>query len=182
VALGVGAVLVVGNGSVATGAGGGIVGPHAFFDTRSDPSVICAYPDREQTRLRVLRIRGPRVDFPYEAGEVGSVVWRIVVRRSDDPSNGGWVAIGTRTLQRDVTVGFSVTFPSVSLNVDAPAGQAGIRVVSRLRCYDQGDNSVGFTRHPMRYYAWNVYGPDDPVRFDNVDRRSTGWCRQRWTP
>lgn len=160
----------------------GTVGAYRMFDSASDPSTLCAYPVGG-SRLSEFRARGPRVDFPSSAGQVGWVEWRAIVKRKTD--DGTWQNIGgADPVRRAVTVGFSMTFPTIAVPVGGTAGQARIRLVSRLDWFDQGDDRIGKVRHVVKNYGWDRFDDDvadtDMISFDQVVRRSTGSCPNRW--
>ena len=160
----------------------GTVGAYRMYDKKSDPSTLCAYPVGG-SKLKDLMARSPRVDFPSSVGQVGWVEWRTNVQRKTDA--GTWKTIGeVGRIRRTVTVGFSKTFPTMLLKVDGPTGQARIRLVSRLDWYDQGDKHVGKVRHVVRNYGWDRFNDDvldtDMISFDQIVRRSTGSCPNRW--
>jgi hypothetical protein len=178
--------LLLGTGNLAVGADSvsGKVGPYRMFDEPSDPSVICAYPDRSPTQLKVIRVRGPRVDFAYTIGEVGVVRWRLSAQRS--LNDGPWQTFVSANQDLVVTVGDTRTFATQDLAITLPAGRARVRVVSKLTWFEQPGppdmGPSGSVRHVMRHYAWNLYAPGDPIRYDDIERQSTDWCRQRWAP
>jgi hypothetical protein len=160
----------------------GTVGPYRMYDNKSDPSTLCAYPVGG-SKLKDLMARGPRVDFPSSAGQVGWVEWRTSVQRKTDA--GTWKTIGeVGRIRRTVTVGFTKTFPTVLLKVDGPSGQARIRLVSWLDWYDQGDDHVGRARHMVQNYGWDRFDDDvadpDMISFDQIARRSSESCANRW--
>lgn len=160
----------------------GTVGAYRMADRVSDPSTLCAYPV-SGSRLKEFRARGPRVDFPSSVGQVGWVEWRTIVKRKTDA--GTWKTIGEiDRVRRSVTVGFTMAFPTISVMVDGPTGQARIRLLSRLDWFDQGDNHVGRVRHAVRNYGWDRFDNDvtdpDMISFDQIARRSTGSCPNRW--
>lgn len=172
-------VLVSASPVVAADTVNGSVGSYRTFDSRSDPSTLCAYPVGG-SRLTQFRARGPRVDFPSKVGQVGWVDWRALVQRKTEA--GAWRTIARRDpLRRTVTVGFSKTFPTIAVPVNGPAGVARIRLVNRLDWFDQGDHRVGKVRHVVQNYGWDRYaGDSDPISFDQIQRRSTGSCANRW--
>jgi hypothetical protein len=135
------------------------------------------------SKLKQFRARGPRVDFPSSVGQVGWVDWRTIVQRKTDA--GSWKTVGQvgRT-RRTVTVGFTKTFPTLSVEIDGPTGQARFRLVNRLDWYDQGDKHVGKVRHVVQNYGWDRFDADvldtDMLSFDQIARRSTGSCPNRW--
>jgi hypothetical protein len=160
----------------------GTVGAYRMYDNKSDPSTLCAYPVGG-SKLKEFRARGPRVDFPSSVGQVGWVEWRASAQRMTDA--GTWKSIGdVKRIRRTVTVGFTKTFPTTSVKVDGPAGQARIRLVSRLDWYDQGDTRVGKVRHVVQNYGWDRFNNDvldtDMISFDEIVRRSTASCPNRW--
>jgi len=160
----------------------GTVGIYRMDDTASDPSTLCAYPVGG-SKLKYLMARGPRVDFPSSVGQVGWVEWRTVVHARS--STGAWKAIGQiGKVRRTVSVGFTKSFPTRLLPVKGPKGQAKIRLVNRLDWYDQGDSHVGRVRHVVRNYGWDRFDFDvantDMISFDQMARRSTGSCANRW--
>ena len=175
------ASLLVGTTMVANAADAtwGQVGPYKVSDTRSDPSTLCAYPDGG-TRLRWLRVRGPRVDFP-EAHPVGWVEWHTLTQRR--AGDGSWTTVArTEPLRRTVTLGFPVTFPTQNLPVEGQAGSASMRLIWRLSWFDQGDRRIGGARHAVANYGLVHYGPGDenPVRWQAIERRTKGSCPNRW--
>jgi hypothetical protein len=160
----------------------GTVGIYRMNDTAPDPSTLCAYPVAG-SKLKYLMARGPRVDFPSSVGQVGWVDWRTIVQAKS--GTGAWKTIGqTDQVRRTVTVGFTKSFPTKLLPVKGPKGQAKIRLVSRLDWFDQGNDRVGQVRHVVRNYGWDRFDSDvvntDMISFDQVARRSTGSCANRW--
>jgi hypothetical protein len=160
----------------------GTVGIYRMFDGKSDPSTLCAYPVGG-SKLKYLAARGPRVDFPSSVGQIGWVEWRTLIQRHTDA--GAWKTIGdVDRVRRTVQVGDTKTFPTRLLAVAGPTGQARIRLVSRLDWYDQGDNHVGKVRHVVQNYVWDRFDNDvadtDMISFDQIARRSTGSCPNRW--
>ena len=160
----------------------GTVGIYRTDDRAADPSTLCAYPVAG-SKLQYLMARGPRVDFPSSVGQVGWVDWRTLVQAKSGP--GAWKRIGSiEKVRRTVSVGFTKSFPTRLLPVKGPKGQARIRLVSRLDWFDQGDNHVGRVRHVVHDYGWDHFDFDvlhtDMISFDQIARRSTGSCANRW--
>lgn len=160
----------------------GTVGSYRMYDAKSDPSTLCAYPVGG-AKLQQFRVRGPRVDFPSSVGQVGWVEWRTIVQRKTD--TGAWKRIGeVGTMRRTVTVGFTRTFPTIDVPVAGPTGQARIRLVSRLVWFDQGDTRTGKVSHVVQNYGWDRFSNDvvdsDPISFDQIARRSSASCANRW--
>lgn len=162
----------------------GTVGRYDMRDAGPAPAVLCAYPNEADARLDRFRLRGPRVWFPETVGEVGWVDWRAVVQRKG--SSGPWRSIERAERLREAVDIYSAPerFRDRTLRLDGPTGTGRLRVVARLAWIDQGGDRVGGVRHVMRHYGWVGYGPggSDPIRFDDVDRRSNGSCASRWTP
>jgi len=160
----------------------GTVGIYRMDDSVADPSTLCAYPVGG-SKLQAFRARGPRVDFPSSVGQVGWVEWHTIVQRKTD--EGKWKAIGDiGKVRRTVTVGFTKTFPTIDVKVAGPAGQARIRLVSRLDWFDQGGSKVGKVRHVVRNYGWDRFDNSvvdtDMLSFDQIAKRSIGSCPNRW--
>ena len=160
----------------------GTVGIYRMFDSKSDPSTLCGYPVGG-SRLKHLMARGPRVDFPSSVGQIGWVEWRTIIQRKTDA--GTWKTIGDVVrVRRTVAIGDTKTFPTQLLTVSGPTGQARIRLVSRLDWFDQGDNHVGKVRQVVQNYGWDRFDWDvthtDMLGFDQITRRSTGSCPNRW--
>jgi hypothetical protein len=117
-------------------------------------------------------------------GQVGWVEWGTNVQRKTDA--GTWKTIDdVKRIRRTVTVGFTKTFPTISMKVAGPTRQTRIRLVSRLDWYDQGDNHFGKVRHVVQNYGWDRFDNDvvdtDMISFDEIARRSTGSCPNRWS-
>lgn len=177
------AVLAGSTGALAARPAAGTTGPFQWYDTPGDPSVLCAYPDTTPTTIDRFRVRGPRVDFSYAIGEVGMVRWKVTVQRS---TAAGWSAIGSRTTDLAVTTGVTETFPTIDIDVVGAGAAKRVRLVARLSWYPQPGpphtSPVGSVKHVMDRYAWTLFSDGDPIRYDDVERTSTGSCLRRWTP
>jgi hypothetical protein len=170
-----GAFVLAGGGAVAADDPNGSTGQHTFFDTVASPSALCGYPNGSPTELRRMRVRGPRVSFPSEEGDVGWVRWTLQLQRSDTGAPGTWSVIDSLVGRHSVTVGDPHTFKRRDLWIE-PAPQSYVRVVSILTWIDQGLDVVGRVTHRVRHYELTQYGPDDPFRFGDAFGQTTGGC------
>jgi hypothetical protein len=74
--------------------------------------------------------------------------------------------------------------------VDVPVVGVGtakrVRILAKLSWFPQPGpphtSAVGSVSRVMDHYAWTLFSDGDPIRYDDIERTSTGSCLRRWSP